>query len=59
MKRRDCSNRENWMKVLNMGNIQLSTLRQLTSQIKKVNLLGNGSTKDWKVVRIRKRMGVS
>lgn len=58
---RDCSDRENWMKVLNMGNIQLfrGPLRQLTPQIQKVNLLGNDSTQDRKVVRIRERLGVS
>lgn len=59
--RRDCSDRENWMKVLNMGNIQLfwGPLRQLTPQIQKVNFLENDSTKYRKVVRIRKRLGVS
>ena len=48
-------------KALNTGDIQLvwEPLGQLTQQVEKVTLSGSGRTKDMKVLRLRKRVGVS
>ena len=58
---RDGSDKDECSKGLNTGDIQLvwKPLEQLTPQVQKVTLLGNGRTKDTKMLRTRKRVGVA
>lgn len=58
---RDSSDVDECTKALNTGDIQLvwEPLGQLTQQVEKVTLSGSGRTKDMKVLRMRKRVGVS
>lgn len=58
---RDSSDADECTKVLNTGDIQLvwEPLGQLTQQVEKVTLSGSGRTEDTKLLRMRKRVGVS